>query len=82
MSLAAIRARTGAQLLTGRTAVVVGGTSGIGEGIAVRLAQARASVMIVGRNAEQGAAVVARMVRPRAAVDPRAPTTDSRLSKR
>ena len=38
-------------VLTNKRAVVVGGTSGIGEGIAMRLAKAQASVTIVGRNA-------------------------------
>jgi NADP-dependent 3-hydroxy acid dehydrogenase YdfG len=60
-ALAAVKARTGAILIPGHLAVVVGGTSGIGEGIALRLARAQASVWIVGRNEEQGQAVVARM---------------------
>ncbi len=39
-------------------AVVVGGTSGIGHGIALRLAEANASVTIVGRDATRGSAIV------------------------
>ena len=44
-----------------RRAVVVGGTSGIGEGIAKRLAEAQYSVTIVGRSASRGAEVVSAM---------------------
>lgn len=44
--------------LTGKRAVVVGGTSGIGEGIAQRLAKANASVTIVGRSPERGQEIV------------------------
>ncbi len=40
---------------------MVGGTSGIGHGIAVRLAKAGASVQIVGRNEEAGAAILKEM---------------------
>jgi len=47
--------------LSGRSAIVVGGTAGIGRGIALRLAAARASVTVVGRSAERGAEVVAAM---------------------
>jgi len=39
-------------------AIVVGGTSGIGEGIAHRLAKAQVSVTIVGRNAQRGAEII------------------------
>lgn len=48
----------GTSRLSGARAVVVGGTSGIGHGIAARLAQAGASVTVVGRDAERGLAVV------------------------
>jgi NAD(P)-dependent dehydrogenase (short-subunit alcohol dehydrogenase family) len=41
--------------------VVVGGTSGIGEGIALRLAKANVSVTVVGRSKERGEEVVKRM---------------------
>jgi NAD(P)-dependent dehydrogenase (short-subunit alcohol dehydrogenase family) len=47
--------------LSGRVALVVGGTAGIGEAIAIELASRGASVTVSGRNAEAGAAVVARM---------------------
>lgn len=47
------------QLLAGRTAVVVGGTSGINLGIAKRFVSAGANVTIVGRNAEKAAGAVA-----------------------
>lgn len=44
-----------------KRAVVVGGTSGIGEGIALRLARANVSVSVVGRSRERGEEVVRRM---------------------
>jgi NAD(P)-dependent dehydrogenase (short-subunit alcohol dehydrogenase family) len=47
--------------MAGKHAVVVGGTSGIGHGIALRLAQAGCSVTIVGRSASRGVAIVERM---------------------
>ena len=47
--------------VAGRRAVIVGGTSGIGKGIAMRLAEARVSVTIVGRNKQAGAEVVESM---------------------
>lgn len=43
-----------------RTAVVTGGTSGLGEAAAIALAQAGFRVLIVGRDPVRGAAVVAR----------------------
>jgi NAD(P)-dependent dehydrogenase (short-subunit alcohol dehydrogenase family) len=61
MSLQDVRAKNAAVSLAGRRAVVVGGTSGIGHGIAVRLAKANASVTIVGRDASRGAAIVDEM---------------------
>eukprot|EP00455_Lapot_gusevi_P047550 TRINITY_DN643_c0_g1_i15.p1 TRINITY_DN643_c0_g1~~TRINITY_DN643_c0_g1_i15.p1 ORF type:complete len:335 (-),score=79.68 TRINITY_DN643_c0_g1_i15:8-955(-) len=47
--------------LVGKTAVVVGGTNGIGKGIALRLAKANVSVTIVGRSAARGEEVVKAM---------------------
>ncbi|KII89069.1 hypothetical protein PLICRDRAFT_175304 [Plicaturopsis crispa FD-325 SS-3] len=47
--------------LSSKIAVVVGGTQGIGAGVAVRFAAAGASVYIVGRNAKLGDAVVQQM---------------------
>lgn len=47
--------------LYGRSALVIGGTAGIGEAIAANLASSRANVTVAGRNAKAGAAVVARM---------------------
>ncbi|KAJ3322537.1 Endothelin-converting enzyme 2 [Boothiomyces sp. JEL0866] len=38
--------------LTGKTAVIVGGTAGIGQGIALQLAQLNAKVVLAGRNAK------------------------------
>ena len=61
MSLAAVRARHAAIDLAGRVAVVVGGTSGIGAGIATRLAAGDASVVLVGRSKERADEVLAQM---------------------
>jgi NAD(P)-dependent dehydrogenase (short-subunit alcohol dehydrogenase family) len=61
MSLSAVRARNLAQSLAGKHAVVVGGTSGIGRGVAVRLAEANASVTIVGRDQARADEVLAEM---------------------
>ncbi|MDX6732256.1 MAG: 2-dehydro-3-deoxy-D-gluconate 5-dehydrogenase, partial [Baekduia sp.] len=47
--------------LAGRRAVVVGGTSGIGETAAVALARCGARVLVAGRNAERAEAVVGRI---------------------
>jgi len=49
-ALRAIKAANKEISLSGKTAVVVGGTSGIGHGVAKRLALAGASVTIVGRS--------------------------------
>jgi hypothetical protein len=61
MALTAARARNIEVSLRGKTAVVVGGTSGIGRGISVRLAKAGAAVTIVGRSAKRGEAVLEEM---------------------
>ena len=61
MSIAAIRARHSACSLAGKVAVVVGGTAGIGSGIALRLARADASVVIVGRSKKRGDEMVAQL---------------------
>ena len=45
----------------GKRAIVVGGTSGIGEGIALRFAKARVAVTIIGRSAERGNEVLERL---------------------
>jgi len=45
--------------LEGRRALVTGSTDGIGAGVARRLAEAGAAVMVTGRDEEKGAAVVA-----------------------
>ena len=47
--------------LDGKEALVVGGTSGIGMGIALRLAEAGAAVTIVGRDPDRAAAIVEQM---------------------
>ncbi|KAI5477667.1 protein of glucose/ribitol dehydrogenase family [Pseudohyphozyma bogoriensis] len=49
--------------LTGKTAAVIGGTQGIGAAVAVRFAQAGASVLVVGRNEVLGQKVVEEMKR-------------------
>lgn len=61
LKLAAIRSRNAAVQYADRVACVVGGTSGIGEGIAVRLARAGMRVLVVGRSVERGQRVVARL---------------------
>lgn len=45
--------------LGGRVAIVTGATGGIGRGVALALAARGASIVVNGRNAEKGAAVVA-----------------------
>jgi len=57
-SMSALRAKNLAASFPGRQALVVGGTSGIGHGIAQRLAKANFTVTIVGRNAERGREIV------------------------
>ena len=41
--------------MTGKVAIITGGTSGLGFALANRMAQAGASVVITGRNDEKGA---------------------------
>jgi hypothetical protein len=62
-SLSAVTARNAlnAAAFAGKRAVVVGGTSGIGQGIALRLAQANMKVTILGRDAVRGAQIVQQM---------------------
>lgn len=43
--------------LAGKVAIVTGATAGLGRAVALRLAQEKASVVLVGRNAEVGAAL-------------------------
>lgn len=59
--LAAAEAASAAVSMIGKHAVVVGGTSGIGHGIALRLARAGCSVTIVGRSQARGDAIVESM---------------------
>ncbi|OQR88289.1 FabG domain-containing protein [Achlya hypogyna] len=61
MKLDVVKARNAGAAFPGLKALVVGGTSGIGEAIALRLARAQFDVVIVGRNAARGEAVVAAM---------------------
>jgi len=61
MSLHFLRGRNQAVSLTNKHCVVVGGTNGIGLGVAMRLAQADADVTIVGRNEERGNQIVKEM---------------------
>jgi len=60
-SVLSLKESYGKTKLTGKTAIVVGGTSGIGRGIAMRLAQADVSVIIVGRNEDSGQEAVQEM---------------------
>ena len=60
-SLSKVKSSNAAISLAGKYAVVCGGTSGIGRGIALRLAQSRASVTIIGRNEEEGGRIVREM---------------------
>lgn len=61
MSFAAVQARHASINYPGRIAVVVGGTSGLGEALAERLAKADVSVVVVGRSKKRGDEVVAKM---------------------
>ncbi|RHY00688.1 hypothetical protein DYB36_003952 [Aphanomyces astaci] len=56
--LAFLQQKNGALRFPGQTAFLVGATSGIGEAIARRLAKAEFNVIIAGRNAGRGAAIV------------------------
>ena len=58
-AIATLRARQAAADLSGKHCLVAGGTSGIGAGAALRLAQAGASVTILGRSETAGATVLA-----------------------
>ncbi|GAB4201817.1 MAG: SDR family oxidoreductase [Roseiflexaceae bacterium] len=50
-----------AATLAGKVALVTGGTSGIGQATALAFGQAGAAVVVVGRNAQRGAATVAQL---------------------
>jgi NAD(P)-dependent dehydrogenase (short-subunit alcohol dehydrogenase family) len=71
MSVAAFRTKHASANFAGRRAVVVGGTSGIGQGIAMRLAAANYAVTIVGRDETRGRQIVEEM----RALTPSASTT-------
>jgi NAD(P)-dependent dehydrogenase (short-subunit alcohol dehydrogenase family) len=60
-TVATIRTVNEAVNLAKKRAIVVGGTSGIGEGIALRLAKANVSVTVVGRSKERGEEMIDRM---------------------
>jgi NAD(P)-dependent dehydrogenase (short-subunit alcohol dehydrogenase family) len=60
-SLKEVQDRHASVNLVGKNAIVVGGTSGIGMGVAVRLAQAGAAVTLVGRDPNRAAEIVAQM---------------------
>ncbi len=61
LSAAIARNSQNAVAFAGKRAVVVGGTSGIGQGIAIRLAKANMKVTIVGRDAARGAQILQQM---------------------
>ncbi len=57
-SLSAVRAQNATISLPNKHAIVVGGTSGIGEGMAHRFAKANVSVTIIGRSKARGEEIV------------------------
>eukprot|EP01108_Squamamoeba_japonica_P002827 TRINITY_DN239_c0_g6_i1.p1 TRINITY_DN239_c0_g6~~TRINITY_DN239_c0_g6_i1.p1 ORF type:complete len:338 (+),score=68.92 TRINITY_DN239_c0_g6_i1:54-1067(+) len=63
MALREARREFGDLSLSGRHAIVVGGTAGIGQGLALRLARANVSVTVCGRNSVRGADVVSQLAR-------------------
>jgi NAD(P)-dependent dehydrogenase (short-subunit alcohol dehydrogenase family) len=60
-SLTAASSHNAGVSLATKLALVVGGTSGIGQAVAVKLASMKASVVIAGRNAEKGAPILEQM---------------------
>jgi NAD(P)-dependent dehydrogenase (short-subunit alcohol dehydrogenase family) len=48
-------------MLTGKNALCVGATSGIGRAVAIHLAQLKANVTVVGRNPQLGSEVLAEL---------------------
>jgi len=61
MSLDSIRALHRKISLPGRLAMIVGGTSGLGQAVAERLAKADVSTIIVGRSKERGDEVLTKL---------------------
>ena len=59
VTLQALKAKHAGLVLLGRRGVVVGGTAGVGQAMAVRLARAKVAVTVVGRNKDRGSEVVA-----------------------
>ncbi len=49
--------------LSGKTAIVTGGTSGMGEGVALKFAEEGANVLISGRDEERGEATVQKILK-------------------
>lgn len=60
--LAQVRASNSKLFLAGRNVLVVGGTGGIGAAAAIKFAQLGANVTIAGRNKQNGAEVVEKMI--------------------
>ena len=61
MSLSSIRNKNSSISLPNKHAIVVGGTSGIGMGMALRLSKSNIDVTIVGRNNKRGLEIVEEM---------------------